>query len=53
MQIYIANIGKEAGIYATKLTQDLRKKGIYVEKDVSERSLKAQFKYADKKNAEY
>lgn len=53
MQIYIANIGKKAGIYATKLTQDLRKKGIYVEKDVSERSLKAQFKYADKKNAEY
>ena len=53
MQIYIANIGKKAGIYATKLTQDLRKKGIYVEKDVSGRSLKAQFKYADKKNAEY
>lgn len=53
MRIYIANIGKKAGIYATKLTQDLRKKGIYVEKDVSERSLKAQFKYADKKNAEY
>ncbi len=26
MQIYIANIGKKAGIYATKLTQDLRKK---------------------------
>ena len=53
MQIYIANIGEKAGIYATKLAQDLRKKGIYVEKDVSERSLKAQFKYADKKNAEY
>ena len=31
----------------------LRKSGIYVEKDIMGRGMKAQFKYADKKKAQY
>ena len=53
MDLYIAYIGDEANILATKLVEDLRKENIYVEKDVTGKSLKAQFKYADKKDAKY
>ncbi len=53
IKVFIAYIGENANIYATKLTRSLRKSGIYAEKDIMERSLKAQFKYADKKKAEY
>lgn len=53
LQLYITNIGEEANIFATKLVQKLRKENIYAEKDISGKSLKAQFKYADKKNAKY
>ena len=53
LKLYIAYIGKEANLYSTKLVQSLRKQGIYVEKDIMERSLNAQFKYANKKNAKY
>lgn len=49
LQLYITNIGEEANIFATKLVQKLRKENIYAEKDISGKSLKAQFKYADKK----
>ena len=52
-QLYIASIGSEAELYATILTAKLRKSGIYVEKDIMERGMKAQFKYADKKKAQY
>lgn len=53
MQYFIANIGEEANTYASKIVSSLRDKGIYVEKDIVGRSLKAQLKYADKKNAKY
>ena len=53
LKLYIAYIGKEANLYSTKLVQSLRKQGLYVEKDIMERSLNAQFKYANKKNAKY
>ena len=53
MHIFVAYIGEEANIYATKLVKDLRQQGIYAEKDIMGRSIKAQFKYADKKKANY
>ena len=51
--IYIAQIGEEANIYATKLVHDLRKVNVYAIKDISEKSLNAQFKYANKIKAKY
>lgn len=53
MKLYIANIGEKAGNLAMKLAYELRDLGIYVEKDICSRSINAQFKYANKKNAEY
>lgn len=53
MKIFVSYVGEEANIYATKLVQELRETGIYAEKDIIGRSLKSQFKYADKKKAEY
>lgn len=53
LKIYIATIGEAANVLATKLLSGLRKNDIYCEKDISDRSLKAQFKYADKLNAKY
>ncbi len=52
-KIYIAQIGENANIMATKLVKQLRQKEINAQKDVTEKSIKAQFKYADKINAEY
>ena len=53
MDLYIANIGEKANDFATKLVVELRNAGVFVEKDICERSLKAQFKYADKNNAKF
>lgn len=53
INIFVAYIGEEANIYATKLVKNLRQQGIYAEKDIMGRSIKAQFKYADKKKANY
>lgn len=53
IKLYIAYIGEEANKCATKIVRELRKKGISAEKDIMDRSVKAQFKYADKKGAEY
>ena len=53
MDLYIANIGENADLYATKLANDLRMDGVFVEKDICQRSLNAQFKYANKMNARY
>ncbi|MCI8291240.1 MAG: histidine--tRNA ligase [Clostridia bacterium] len=53
LDIYIANIGDEANLYATKLVEELRENGTFAEKDICERSLKAQFKYADKMKAKF
>lgn len=53
MDLYIANIGEKANSFATKLIFELRKKGVFVEKDICEKSLKAQFKYADKMKSKF
>lgn len=53
MSLYIANLGEKANIFATKLVKDLRAQNIFCEKDISERSLKAQLKYADKMLCKY
>ena len=52
-ELYIATIGEEAENIATKIVSSLREKNIICEKDISGRSLKAQFKYADKIKAKY
>ena len=52
-KLYIANIGEESNVFASKLTEELRSKSVYVIKDISEKSVKAQFKYADKIGAKY
>lgn len=52
-KIYIAQIGEDANIYATQLVHQLREANIYVEKDITGKSIKAQFKYANKIGAEY
>lgn len=52
VKIYIAPIGEDAKIKAFKIVSDLRKKGIIAETDYMNRSIKSQFKYADKINAE-
>lgn len=51
--VFVSYIGESANKYATKLVEELRRSNIYAEKDIMERSLKAQFKYADKKKAKY
>jgi len=51
--LFIAYIGENANVYATKLARKLRDEGIKVEKDIMERSLKAQLKFADKKGAKF
>ncbi|MGN1330903.1 MAG: histidine--tRNA ligase [Clostridia bacterium] len=53
MDLYIATIGEEADLFATRLVMNLRDEGVFVEKDICSRSLKAQFKYADKKKARF
>ena len=53
MQVFVAYIGDKANLYATKYVEKLRDAGIYAEKDIMGRSLKAQLKYADKKKAKY
>ena len=51
--LYIGSTGEDGFIKAQKLGYSFRKKGIYVEYDVIQRSVKAQLKYADKINAKY
>ncbi len=53
IDLYIASIGEEANVLAFKITNELRYKGIYVEKDICSRSIGSQFKYANKKMAKY
>ncbi len=53
MDLYIATVGEDANLCATKLIMALRDEGLLCEKDICERSLKAQFKYADKKKARF
>ena len=51
--LFIVNIGDNANEFATVLTQKLRENDIHVEKDIQQRSLKAQFKFADKTQCKY
>lgn len=51
--LFIASIGDKAKLYASKLTNKLRSEDICCEKDLMQRSLKAQMKYANKIMAKY
>lgn len=49
--LYILSLGKEEKIKAIEISEALRKYGFIIEKDICDRSFKAQMKYADKINA--
>lgn len=51
--VYVANLGDEAREGAFLLCQELREQGVLAQSDLCGRSLKAQFKYADKLAARY
>ena len=51
--VYIASLGEKAQGAAFDLALKLRRKGIYVEKDYLNRSLKAQMKGADRMKVKY
>ena len=51
VDLFVACIGEEANSYATRLVNELRKADVVVTKDIMDRGIKAQFKYADKINA--
>ena len=51
--VYVANLGSEMKIPAFSFTQALRDRGISADCDLNGRSLKAQFKFADKIGARY
>lgn len=51
--IFVAAIGDKADVAAQKLVFDLREKNIYAERDLCERSVKAQMKFANKLGARY
>lgn len=53
VRLYVAPMGEEESEVAFKLVNDVRKMGIVAEIDHMRRGIKAQFKYADKINAEY
>lgn len=46
--VYIISIGKQENLETIKISEELRKNGIFVETDIMERSFSAQMKYADK-----
>jgi len=50
IELYVANLGESAKVQINKIAFDLRQKGIKTEIDYLDRSLKAQMKYANKKN---
>lgn len=49
--LYILSCGDKENIKAIEIAESLRKQGVYVEKDIMERSFNAQLKYADKINS--
>ena len=51
--VYVANLGADMAIPAFTFTQALRKAGVKADCDLAGRSLKAQFKYADKIGARF
>ncbi|MEG0641238.1 MAG: histidine--tRNA ligase [Clostridium sp.] len=52
-ELFIAAIGTQASIEASKIALDLRLEGISCERDLLRRSIKAQMKYANKLNSKY
>lgn len=51
--IFVASIDDNASLTAQKLVYDLRNKGLWAERDLCDRSVKAQMKYANKLGACY
>ena len=51
IELYVGILGQEAKVEAYKIVNRLREKGIIVETDYMDRSVKAQMKYANKINA--
>ncbi|NLL63060.1 MAG: histidine--tRNA ligase [Ruminococcaceae bacterium] len=51
--LYIVSAGKTANLRAAKIATNLREEGIFALFDISNRSVKAQMKYADKIGAEF
>lgn len=51
--VYVCTLGESAEIEGFKITADLRKAGVKAECDHKGRSMKAQFKYADKLGVRY
>ncbi len=52
IKLFIATLGDEAKVFASKLCKDLRQKNIACDTDYLQRSLKAQMKEANRQNAE-
>ncbi|MGL5256565.1 MAG: histidine--tRNA ligase [Proteocatella sp.] len=53
LDLFIIALGDQADKLSTKMIYELRKQGISCDKDHLSRSMKAQFKYSDKLNAQY
>ena len=51
--VFFANIGEDAKIFAFAMAQKARDEGLRAQSDLMSRSLKAQMKYADKVKARY
>ncbi len=51
--VYVANLGAAQAVAAFRLMEDFRRSGVKADMDHAGRSLKAQFKYADKLGAAY
>ena len=52
-EVFVACIGDEAKRFTNKFVEELRDQNIRASKDIMDRGLKAQFKYADKIGAKY
>lgn len=53
LDVFIATLGEKASLEATKILHILRKNDISCDKDYLERSIKAQFKLANKRNSRF
>lgn len=53
VKVYFAAVGESAKMRSFDIVQRLREHGVYAEFDHMNRSMKAQFKYANKLNAEF
>lgn len=51
MDVFVCTLGEEARLEGVKLVRELRKAGLKADLDHAARSMKAQFKYADKAGA--